>query len=250
VKDKIRRRTDWSCTVCRQRPRQPPSGNPQVVLNELVRSQRRVVDEGEVRRYESELGSVLDRQKKLTELFTLGAVDSDVVREQGALLKQRRAPMETRLSKVRKSVNVGITAMSEERLAGACEAIRDWLDEAAENDRALALEALQRAVIATPDRALATGVIPSDVPAYLPCNMRRHDHVEVNNRRFETERGNGSPASGGRGRSERTLTASWDRPYSWASWRRLWLLDRSTHSGHTEHDILCRDSGGGGVRAG
>jgi hypothetical protein len=72
--------------------------DPRIVLNELDRAQSAAVDEKEVADFERELGSVVAQQTKLAELFTLGAVDSDVVQAQGAPLKQCRAALESRLT--------------------------------------------------------------------------------------------------------------------------------------------------------
>ena len=46
-------------------------------------------------------------------------------------------------------------------MATACAAVGAWLDQAGDEDRQLALEALQIEVTATPDRATVKGVLPS-----------------------------------------------------------------------------------------
>lgn len=45
----------------------------------------------------------------------------------------------------------------------ACAAVVGWLDEAGEDERALALEALRIAGTATRDEAVLQGVLPTDV---------------------------------------------------------------------------------------
>lgn len=154
--------------------------NPKLVLSEMERAQNRVADPADVSRYEDEIKAVVDRQKKLAELFTLGAVDSDIVQAQGATLKQQRAVLEARLSELQGDSSQARIPVDQERLGRICQEIESWLDEAGDGDRAQILEALQISVQATPERAEVSGIIPSDLSSYLPCNMHRHDNSASN----------------------------------------------------------------------
>ena len=51
-------------------------------------------------------------------------------------------------------------------LEAACAAVTIWLEKAGENERVLALEALQVAVVATNEAAMMTGVLPLDPPSF------------------------------------------------------------------------------------
>ena len=52
-------------------------------------------------------------------------------------------------------------------LAGICGAVRDWLEQADEEGRRLALDALQVTVTATAKQATVAGVLPSKVPEFI-----------------------------------------------------------------------------------
>lgn len=57
--------------------------------------------------------------------------------------------------------------MDETLLARTCTAVKDWLDQADDADRVLALEALQIAIIATRESATITGVLPPEASEFF-----------------------------------------------------------------------------------
>ena len=153
--------------------------NPRIVLNELERAENPLDNRDEIERFEHELESIVTQQKRLAELFTLGAVDDDVVQAQGTPLKQRRAALESRLAELNSRARPQAFPVDDKHLGQVCAAIGAWVDQAGDDERSQILEALQIKVSATPERAEVTGVIPNETAAYLPCDMHRHHHVKV-----------------------------------------------------------------------
>ena len=57
--------------------------------------------------------------------------------------------------------------VDEVQLARVCRAVGRWLDEADDEKKRLALEALQISVIATRERATVSGMLPLDLPEFF-----------------------------------------------------------------------------------
>jgi hypothetical protein len=52
-------------------------------------------------------------------------------------------------------------------LQRVCAAVADWVDQADDEDRRLALEALQVSISATKGAATMSGVLPTDTPGFI-----------------------------------------------------------------------------------
>lgn len=141
--------------------------DPDIVLREMQRATNRHPDGEEVSCLEQEIATLREREKRLVRLYTYGEVGEDIIREEGASLRRQLGVLEQRLSQVNgPPVDYG-ERVSPEMLERACAAVAQWLDLAGEEDRTLALEALQLAVTATKDSATVTGELPVEPPSFI-----------------------------------------------------------------------------------
>ncbi len=133
---------------------------PSVILHELMRRDDEPVDSQELELLDKRVGSLVDRERRLVKLFSFGEVDEAVVRDQLIEIRRERSVLEERRGALTRASEPPPIGIDEKQLAQVCDEVGRWLDQAAESDRQLALEALQISVVATPDRATVSGVIP------------------------------------------------------------------------------------------
>jgi site-specific DNA recombinase len=117
--------------------------NPAIVVQELEAQHRHAVDATEVTRLERQVASLVEREKRLVRLYGLGEVDEAVVREELAAARRDRALIEAKLRGMQRPNPLEGSGIDEGQLARTCSAVTRWLDSAGEEDRVLALEALQ-----------------------------------------------------------------------------------------------------------
>ena len=139
--------------------------DPAVIFQELSHQSDGEADEEERQRVETQLGSLLAREKRLVRLYSLGEVDEDAIHEEAAALRRQRAVLEDRL-RARAPEPADHEGVGPDLLRRACLAVRAWLEGADEPRRALALEALQLAITATHEEARVEGVLPIDPSAF------------------------------------------------------------------------------------
>ncbi len=139
--------------------------DPAVVLAEIAREREaeQSIDPHEVAELEREIHAATERQRRLVRLYASGEVDENVLREEAATIRSDRATAEGRLARLRAATRPPKTRLDQGLVEGACASVARWLDDAGEEDRALALEALQVAVTATRDEAVLQGVLPVDI---------------------------------------------------------------------------------------
>ena len=143
---------------------------PRVVLQELERSHTREesVDDAEERaRLEREIASIVDRERRLVRLFTFGEVDEALVREEGAGLRRQRQLLVERLLAITRPTVPSYEDIDATMLDRACAHVAAWLKQAGEDERLLALEALQIAITATHNEAVVAGVLPPEPPPFI-----------------------------------------------------------------------------------
>ena len=141
--------------------------NPAVVLEELQRERAADTDPNEVAGLEQELKAVVEREKRLVRLYSYGEVDEDIIRDEVAGLRRQRAALEDRLRAVRSPAPAVGKGVSPDLLEQACALVAAWLERAGDEERVLALEALQVAVTTTSNSATLTGVLPTVPPEFI-----------------------------------------------------------------------------------
>jgi hypothetical protein len=110
---------------------------------------------------------LLEREKRLVRLFSLGEVDEDMVRQEATALRRRRSVVEVALGTRKQSLPAPLSNIDTKRLEQVCVGVAQWLDRANDEERLLALEALQIAVHATSTTATVTGTLPTGEPPFI-----------------------------------------------------------------------------------
>jgi site-specific DNA recombinase len=141
--------------------------NPIVVLQELERRVEKNADQNEITSIESELANLVEREKKLVRLYTLGTLDEQVIKTESEEIGHERSLLEQKLSSLRQQVFMAGLPIDQKLLAQVCASIAHWLEEADKSDQILALEALQVAVEATRDLVIVSGVLPTEKPGFI-----------------------------------------------------------------------------------
>ena len=141
--------------------------NPKVVLQELESQVEQKVDRGEIARSEKELDKLAEREKKLVHLYTLGAVDDEDIRKESEDISLQRGILERNLRVTQQPEFIAVRNIDQELLNRVCEAVAQWIENADESERTLALEALQIEVEATKQGAVVSGVLPVEAPEFI-----------------------------------------------------------------------------------
>jgi site-specific DNA recombinase len=144
---------------------------PEIILQELRRGQPEP-DREEVERLESRIARLTEGERRLVRLYTSGEIDEAMFQSENAEMKQQRKILEDRLLELRPSAPRRPAVPDADLVERACEAVGRFLDNAGPEDRALALEALQIAVRATPTKGEIRGIVPFDTDVY--CHADEH----------------------------------------------------------------------------
>lgn len=148
---------------------------PAVVLQEFeVQNAAPHENSGEIDQLVREIAGLVEREKRLVRLFSLGEVDEDMVREEIAGLRRQRGVLEERLKGMQRTTpTVGFTlgnGFDPILLERACNLVAGWLEGADDADRRTALEALQVAIVATREGATVTGVLPVEPHKFITAD--------------------------------------------------------------------------------
>lgn len=142
--------------------------DPETVVRELrQQSAGPEQDQGERKRIEREIAKLGEREKRLVRLFTYGEIDEQFIHEEGAVLKKQKQGLEERLRCLHPQPATIPYDLDAGTLSAACAAVSEWLARATDDDRRLVLEALQITVVASRERAVVTGVLPSEPQTLL-----------------------------------------------------------------------------------
>lgn len=141
--------------------------DPLIVVRELEVQRRQAVDTAEVTRLEDQATALREREKRLVRLYGLGDVDEAVAREELMTVRRQRTVIEERLRELQRPNLLASAGINEGMLAQTCAAVGAWLDRAGEQERVLALEALQVVVEAAHNAATVTGVLPAEPPTFI-----------------------------------------------------------------------------------
>ena len=141
--------------------------NPSMVLQELERRATSQVDEEALSRLKRDLADITQREERLVRLYALGKVDESVIQREMDDVARQRQSLEAKLLSLESADDHAFASIDETMLKATCAAVAAWLDDASEEDRTLALEALQVAVKATKESAWITGVLPVEPPSFV-----------------------------------------------------------------------------------
>ena len=120
-------------------------------------------DRDEIGRIERQLSEVAAQERRLVKLFASGKVDEHLLLDELEDLKHQKATFEERLRDLQPAASPGPSIPDRDLFKRECQAVSDFLDKAGPAERALALEALQIAIRATPTEAVVHGVVPVDL---------------------------------------------------------------------------------------
>ena len=145
--------------------------DPTIVFQEMMRQSEQIVDHDEVTRLERELAELEERERRLVQLFTLGQVSDTAIGDEANAIRPQRALREEQLRALHPATNTNVPRIDASMLEQACSAVAAWLDQAGDDDRVLALEALQIAIVATREEAELTGVLPIEAPEFISAEQ-------------------------------------------------------------------------------
>ena len=75
--------------------------------------------------------------------------------------------METQLASIQVAPALSFDDIDADGLRRVCAGVANWVDQADDKDRRLALEALQVSISATKEAATMSGVLPTDTPGFI-----------------------------------------------------------------------------------
>jgi len=141
--------------------------NPDIVLNELKRVAAEDAHDDQGEQLEQALADLALQEKRLVDLYTVGGITETAVREKSADLSERRKALETLLASIQVTPRPSFDDIDADSLRRVCAGVADWVDQADDKDRRLALEALQVSISATKGAATMSGVLPTDTPGFI-----------------------------------------------------------------------------------
>ena len=153
---------------------------PEVIIQELRRGQPEP-DHEEVERLESRIAKLTEGERRLVRLYTLGEIDEPMFQSENGEIKKQRAVLEDRLLEIRPVTRDAPAIPAANLVERACQAVGTFLDNAGPEDRALALEALQIAVRATPQEAEVRGIVPLDADLYCHADVHADARGKMKN---------------------------------------------------------------------
>jgi hypothetical protein len=141
--------------------------NPDIVLQELKRAGAEDTQNDQGERLEQALADLALQEKRLVDLYTVGGIIETAVREKSEDLSERRKMLETQLASVQLAPAPSFDDVDAEGFQRVCAGVAAWVDQADDEDRRLALEALQVSISATKGAATVSGMLPTDTPGFI-----------------------------------------------------------------------------------
>jgi hypothetical protein len=141
--------------------------NPDIVLQELKRAATEDTHNEQGERLEQALADLALQEKRLVDLYTVGGITATAVREKSTDLSGRRKVLEAQLASVQVTPKPSFDNVDADGLRRVCAGVANWVDQADNEDRRLALEALQVSISATKGMATVSGVLPTDTPGFI-----------------------------------------------------------------------------------
>ena len=141
--------------------------NPDIVLQELKRVASEDTHDDHGEQLEQALADLALQEKRLVDLYTVGGITAAAVREKSDDLSKRRKVLEAQVASVQVTARANFEDVDLDGLQRVCAGVADWVDQADDKDRRLALEALQVSISATKGAATMSGVLPTDTPGFI-----------------------------------------------------------------------------------
>jgi hypothetical protein len=147
-------------------------------------------DRDEIDRIARRVSDITEQERRLVKALASGRIDEGLVIEELDELKRQRGVLEGRLRELQPRTSAASPVPEAQLFGRACRAASDFLDKASPEDRALALEALQIVICATPTEAVVQRVVPIGPDAYCHANNHPDARFSVINRAW----GSGCPS--------------------------------------------------------
>jgi hypothetical protein len=138
-----------------------------VVLEEMKVQYNEANNGEEIAGVQAEIEALTQREQRLVKLYSLGNVSDEAIQKETEEISRQKSFLVTKLNSLRPNQPILPKDLNPAALQAICQRIGDWLDRADEDNRLLALEALQVNVVACPQCATIRGVIPLEL-RWLP----------------------------------------------------------------------------------
>jgi site-specific DNA recombinase len=141
--------------------------NPLLVKQELQKQERLVAPVDQIAELNGALAKLDDREARLVRLYSMGSVSVEAIDNQTREIANEREVIEIQIASIQPVSLTEIDSVNTADLSRVCSLVNRWLDGASDEDRVLALDALQVSVKARKDGAELNGVIPIDPPSFI-----------------------------------------------------------------------------------
>ena len=116
---------------------------------------------------EGEIAALAEREERLVKLYTLGTIREEIAQKQLEEISRESTALNQQLSSLQRPVGYDTRVIDRDLLKQVCSGVTQWLKNADDSDKRMALEALQVSVEATAKSATLTGVLPVNEPEFI-----------------------------------------------------------------------------------
>ena len=141
--------------------------DPAVVLQELENHAEVHTDVTQIALLEGEIAALAEREERLVKLYTLGTIREEIAQKQLEEISRESTALNQQLSSLQRPVGYDTRVIDRDLLKQVCSGVTQWLKNADDSDKRMALEALQVSVEATAKSATLTGVLPVNEPEFI-----------------------------------------------------------------------------------
>ena len=141
--------------------------DPAVVLQELENHSEVHTDVTQIALLEGEIAALAEREERLVKLYTLGTIREEIAQKQLEEISRESTALNQQLSSLQRPVGYDTRVIDRDLLKQVCSGVTQWLKNADDSDKRMALEALQVSVEATAKSATLTGVLPVNEPEFI-----------------------------------------------------------------------------------
>jgi hypothetical protein len=137
------------------------------VLQELENHAEVHTDVTQIALLEGEIAALAEREERLVKLYTLGTIREEIAQKQLEEISRESTALNHQLSSLQRPVGYDTRAIDRDLLKQVCSGVTQWLKNADDSDKRMALDALQVSVEATAKSATLTGVLPVNEPEFI-----------------------------------------------------------------------------------
>jgi len=141
--------------------------NPGIVMQELRNQERSGASEAEIAELNVALAKLDDREARLVKLYSMSSVSVEAIERQTREIANERQVIEDQVALNQRVPLIEVDNVNTADLSLVAELVSRWVDEASDEDKVLALDALQVSIKASKDAAELVGVIPFDPPSFI-----------------------------------------------------------------------------------